>query len=129
MTKQQTFGRRVNSRNETRQLVREPVIAASSPELSPRDMVPPQISASTPISVSTPIGASVEDELREWKKSRKGNYKFPWRPLSWMASGCFGIASIVLPSSVNNVVEWLLWALTGASFYAGFRMRQQKKKG
>ena len=54
-------------------------------------------------------------------------YQIPWRPIYFMASICFGIASFVLPDSVNNVVQWPLYALMGASFYAGMRMRRKKK--
>ena len=35
----------------------------------------------------------------------------PWPQLSLMASLCFGIASFVLPDSVNDNVDWLLWGL------------------
>jgi hypothetical protein len=39
------------------------------------------------------------------------------------ASLCFGIASLVLPDTVNDAVNWLLYALTAASLYAGLRRR------
>ena len=37
------------------------------------------------------------------------SFKMPWAQLSLMASLCFGIASFVLPDSINGSVEWLLW--------------------
>jgi hypothetical protein len=66
---------------------------------------------------------SIHDELREWKLARKRNFEIPWRPLSVMATLCFGIASFALPDSVNDNVQWLLYALTAASLYVGFRKR------
>ena len=78
-----------------------------------------------------PEEPSVDDELREWKRSRKRAFRFtfklPWRQLSLMASLCFGIASFVLPDAVNGNVQWLLFALMGASFYAGMRKRGKAK--
>jgi len=66
---------------------------------------------------------SIDDELREWKLARKRNFEIPWRPLSLMATLCFGIGSFALPDSVNDNVQWLLYALAAASLYAGFRKR------
>lgn len=48
----------------------------------------------------------------------------PWRQLSLMAGLCFGIASFVLPDSINDAVQWPLYALTAASFYTGLRKRK-----
>jgi hypothetical protein len=69
--------------------------------------------------------ASLDDELRQWKLARRRNFEIPWRPLSLMATLCFGIASFVLPDSVNDNVQWLLYALAAASLYAGFRKRRR----
>jgi hypothetical protein len=69
--------------------------------------------------------ASLDDELREWKLARKRNFEIPWRPLSIMATLCFGLASFALPDSVNDNVQWLLYALMAASLYAGFRKRRR----
>jgi hypothetical protein len=70
-------------------------------------------------------GPSVEDELREWKQARKKTFQIPWRQLSLVAGLCFAIASFVLPDSVSDDLQWLLYALAAASFYAGFRKRGQ----
>jgi hypothetical protein len=72
---------------------------------------------------------SLDQELREWKQARRSNFKVPWRQVSLMASLCFGIASFVLPDSVNDNVQWLLYALTAASLCAGFSRRRRKAKG
>ncbi len=71
---------------------------------------------------------SLDDDLRQWKLTRKQNFGFPWRSLSLMATLCFGIASFVLPDSVNDNVQWLLYALAAASLYVGFRRRRQLAK-
>jgi hypothetical protein len=70
----------------------------------------------------------LDDESRQWKLARKRNFEIPWRPLSLMATLCFGIASFALPDSVNDNVQWLLYALAAASLYAGFRKRLRHTK-
>ena len=91
----------------------------------------PELSDLQPVRHSTPPTLpeeiSVEDELREWKRSRKRDFKIPWRQLSLMASLCFGLASFVLPASVNGDVQWLLFALTVASFGAWVAKRGRVK--
>ena len=52
----------------------------------------------------------------------------PWRQLSLMASLCFGIASFVLPDSVNDNVDWLLWILAAMSAFVWFTNRKKKVK-
>jgi hypothetical protein len=90
---------------------------------------------STGLSIEQPVHLltksevpSLDDELRQWKLARRRNFEIPWRPLSLMATLCFGIASFVLPDSVNDNVQWLLYALAAASLYAGFRKRRQHTK-
>jgi hypothetical protein len=70
-----------------------------------------------------PAAPSVDEELRQWKKSRR--YAFPIRPLALMASLSFGIASLVLPSEINDQVQYPLYALSAASLYAGLRRKRQ----
>jgi hypothetical protein len=69
---------------------------------------------------------SVEDEIRAWKSARRSHVGFPWRQLSLMAGLSFGIASFVLPRSVNEALQWPLYALTALSLYAGLRRRKTK---
>jgi len=71
--------------------------------------------------------SSIDDDLREWKRTRKPNFHTLWRPLLLMATLCFGIASLVLPDSVNDAVDWLLYAMTGASLYSWIRSRPRAK--
>jgi hypothetical protein len=74
----------------------------------------------------TPKFPVVDDDLREWKRTRKPNFrKALWRPLLLTATLCFGIASFVLPDSVNDAVDWLLYAMTGACLYSWIRSRRQ----
>jgi hypothetical protein len=66
----------------------------------------------------------IDDELREWKNARRAAFKIPWRQLSIMAGLCFGIASFVLPDSISDDLQWLLYGLAAASFYFGLRKRR-----
>jgi hypothetical protein len=113
MSKPRVFGRRTEI--EVQVFLRTHVARPSS--CSPEILLepPPDVRDMT-----------VEDELREWKKSRDRGFLMPWRQLSLMAGLSFGIASFVLPESVNNVVQWPLYALSAASFYAGFRKSRKQ---
>lgn len=68
----------------------------------------------------------VDAELEEWKRTRKRLPLFAWRPLYLMASLCFGLASFVLPDSINEIVQWPLYALAAMSFYVGYKMKRTK---
>jgi hypothetical protein len=71
---------------------------------------------------------SVEDEIEAWKAARISVVAFPWRQFSLMAGLCFGIASFVLPDTVNAAMQWPLYALTAISLYAGLRKRKTKSR-
>jgi hypothetical protein len=90
----------------------------------------------TPVVTEAPIDRSsvvlpdmasphIDHELHEWKQARQQRFKWPWRQLSLMATLCFGIASFVLPESVNDSLDWLLYGLMAASLYAGLRGRRR----
>ena len=104
----QTFGRRnaVQPRREN-----APVRAAAPAE---RD-VPADV---RPIETVAP---PVDEELRAWKESRRP--QFPLRQFSLMASLCFAIASYALPESLNDTLQWPLYALAAASLYVGLSRR------
>jgi hypothetical protein len=68
---------------------------------------------------------SVDDEVREWKKSR--GFTFPLKPIALMASLSFGIASFVLPADINAWAEWPLYGLSAASLYVGFRRKARTR--
>jgi hypothetical protein len=73
---------------------------------------------------ASPDGSSVDPELEDWKRTRQP-FAFPWRQVFLMASLCFGVASFVLPDTVNDMVDWLLYALAAMSFYAGLRRKRE----
>jgi hypothetical protein len=110
MPAQRTFGQRA--------LAQPP-----APQVKPRPMadLPARNAGSVSAAPVSPLpdGPSIEDELREWKKAR--TFHIPWRQIYVMAGLCFGIGSFVLPDTVSDDVQWLLYALAAASFYAGLR--------
>jgi hypothetical protein len=93
---------------------------AAAPRLRPADEIPVERAPPPPRHAAA---AQVDDELREWKQARRRAYRLPWRQLALMASLCFGIGALVLPDTVNENLDWLLYALMAASFYAGIRRR------
>lgn len=119
MANQTTFGRRTT-------LQRQPLRATEK-----LDPVPPSIkfvsagdtADQSPVAQWKTASSHVDDELQEWKRGRKRRSKSFWRQLALMASLCFGIASFVLPDSVNDILDWTLYALTAASLYAGLSGR------
>jgi hypothetical protein len=60
---------------------------------------------------------------RESEQTAKRRFKMPWRQLALMASLCFGAASLVLPDTLNNELDWLLYGLMAVSAYVGFGNR------
>ncbi len=67
-------------------------------------------------------------ELETWKRARAKAHRLPWRQISFIASLCFGIASLVLPDDANTNLRIVVFALMGASFLAGLRQRRENKK-
>jgi hypothetical protein len=122
MANRQAFGRRITT---------QPQVA--SPSARP-ETVAPSVTAlfvgaaaeNPPPVAAQPDLPSVDQELEEWRRTRKHGFRMPWRQLSLVASLCFGIASFALPDSVNDNVQWLLYALMAASAYAGFSKRRKK---
>jgi hypothetical protein len=113
---QRSFGRRPNPL-----LQRAPV--QSQPEFQRKIAAfDEEIVEQPPAAVPDVEIPSVDEELQAWKKSRKG-FTIPWRQLSLMASLSFGIASFVLPASVNRNVDYVLYALAGMSLYMGISKR------
>ena len=62
-------------------------------------------------------------EWREREQPIKPKFKMPWRQVALMASLCFGVASFVLPDSINDNLDWLLYGLMAISAYVGFSRR------
>jgi len=117
MPQRQTFGRRVTPQPQPAAPVRaEPAVL--------RVVAPVVVQQSTPSAVEEQA-SSVDRELLEWKRARGSKFQMPWRQLYLMASLCFGIASFVLPDSVNDNVDYLLWGLCAMSAYAWFTGRKK----
>lgn len=116
MVRQGSFGRKA-----TRQPRRAREVAQTDSQSARTELTEISVEQLSPL-LEEPASPSLDQELREWKKSR--SFEIPWRQLSIMASLCFGIGSFVLPDSVNDTVHYVLYALAGLSLYAGFRKRR-----
>lgn len=95
----------------------EPMRPGRAPDISFEGA--PRAATVIPITALPPVAGepvSVEQELEEWKRARK--YRAPWRQISLIASLSFGIASFVLPSTLDDVVQWVLIVLSAMSFTA-----------
>jgi len=110
MNPRRSFGRRAAS------LPTVPRAVMAAPVLKP-------VLSSHPPDATFP---SVEDEIAAWKAARGPVVPFPWRQLSLMAGLCFGIASFVLPATVNDTMQWPLYALAAVSLGAGLYKRRAK---
>jgi hypothetical protein len=119
MVNQTTFGRRTTSSHpiaratEAHDPIRPAGNHARSEQAAERSSALLMHTASPP----------TDDEFREWKKARKRHSGLPWRQLALMASVCFGVASLVLPDSVSDTLDWVLYGLMAASAYAGLSRR------
>ena len=118
MPSRQTFGRRVSQQAPLPRP--QPAPLAQVPRPDPAPAVP----APASIVSAEPDADSVTDELKEWQAQRRKAFRIPWRQLYVMAGLCFGVASCVLPDSINDAAQWPLGALMLASFYAGWRKRK-----
>jgi hypothetical protein len=122
-----TFGRRPAPASAARPPARQ---AASSPSqaegLFARAQAEATAAAHLALLPPSTGDKGVDDELAEWKATRKSGFKLPWRQLSLMASLCFGLASFVLPDTVNDTVNWLLYGLMAMSFYVGVTGKKAK---
>jgi hypothetical protein len=112
MEHRRTFGRRAGPQSRMA-------------ELAPRAPLA-EITAAVPLPVPAPVLPSIEDEIEEWKRTRGHDFSLPWRQLSLMAGLCFGVASLILPATVNDAVQWPLYILAAIGFYAGLRKRKDK---
>jgi len=119
---QRTFGRRANATPVPARVVSE---AKPPTEDATKDAKVDRKLGVTEVTwkAVTAESSSDDEELRAWKEARKRSGRIPWRQISFTASACFGIASLALPDSTNNVVDWVLYALMAASFCAGLSKR------
>ncbi len=123
MLEQKQFGRRVN----VPQAARAAPGAAARPTVARTPLQPTGLSAARLArSLEQRQADPVDRELEEWKKARRQNFRLPWRQLAFLASIFFGIASLVLTETVNDNVQWVLYALMAASLVAGLTARRRK---
>jgi hypothetical protein len=114
-----SFGQRRDSSGAAAAAIK--VVRESAAAHSPEHYIEQRVSL-----LEAPKVPLIDDDLCEWKRARKPNFQQAlWRPLLLTATLCFGIASFVLPDSVNDAVDWLLYALTGASLYSWIRSRRR----
>jgi hypothetical protein len=123
MANRQSFGRRAGPQIPRKQAQGVPAMPAV---LAQAAIVPAEIPAAPAFSLDMEPAADLGAELREWKAQR--SFNIPWRQISLMASLCFGLASFVLPDSMSDYVNWLLYGLSAMSFYIWFSQRRTKKK-
>jgi hypothetical protein len=124
MANQRPFGRRGGPERHPLRAMGTGEATAPSTRVEP---TPRSVERPVPLSAKADFSAP-DDDLREWKLARKQSFAIPWRQLSLMATLCFGIGSLALPDSVNDNVQWVLYALAAASFYAGIRNRSRQAK-
>ena len=118
MVNQTTFGRRAASPPMTRAMeTHEPIRSAGIHSRGE------QAAEKSSALLMHTAGPPIDDEFHEWKKARKRHSGLPWRQLSLMASVSFGIASLVLPDSVSDTLDWVLYALMAVTAYAGLSRR------
>jgi hypothetical protein len=118
MANTRTFGRRVTVQAQPATPMRVATVASS---------VTPTRTIETPApAIAAPDADPVDQEVLAWKEARGSTFAIPWRQLYLMASLCFGVASFVLPDSVNDNVDYLLWGLMAMSAYAWYATRKKK---
>jgi hypothetical protein len=120
MTNQRPFGRR--SVPQQQPLRATPTRVSPMPDPKP-------IFSGVSADQSSPYGdiafARGNDQPPDWEQSTKWRLKMPWRQLALMASLCFGIASFVLPDSLNDQLQWVLYGLMAMSLCAALSKRLQ----
>jgi hypothetical protein len=119
MMSQKPFGRRTNPQWQPRSGGSQINLSGSDASAGVADVPAYELS---PLQRQI-IFPNAGDEPRQAKPSTQRRFKMPWRQLALMASLCFGIASFVLPDSISDQLDWLLYGLMAISAYAGFSKR------
>ncbi len=119
MSNPRAFGRRTNLQPPLSRggLKRE------SPAPRAPSVAPDVLAVSSPLVHRDILVPLAGVEFREPEEPAKRPFKMPWRQLSLMASLCFGIASFVLPDSVNDQLDWVLYGFMALTAYAGLSKR------
>jgi hypothetical protein len=119
MTSQRAFGRRVS-------FYPQPLRSGLRPDVPvhPAPSIVPDVAADlSPAMRREIVTPYLSDRPQERELPTKRPFKLPWRQLSLLASLCFGIASFVLPDSVSDGLDWVLYGLMALSAYAGLSKR------
>jgi hypothetical protein len=119
MPQRQPFGRRITPQPQ-------PAVPVRAEPAALRVVAPAVVEQPSPFPVEEPAPSSVDQEVQAWKAARGSKFKIPWRQVYLMASLCFGVASFVLPDSMNDNVDYLLWGLCAMSAYAWYTGRKKK---
>jgi hypothetical protein len=119
----QPFGRRTKPQHQARGAIESVEVIGQSKKADSTDVV---LRSSSPVLPKTQVSTGGYNS-QEWKTREQG-FRIPWRPVLLMASLSFGIASFVLPDTVNDAVQWLLYALMAAGIYATFRRGRSEVK-
>ena len=119
MTAQKSFGRRT--------IFQPPPMRArpklDSPTPAAKSVIADVSSGQAALLRKEILFPQVDGEWREREQPIKPKFKVPWRQVALMASLCFGVASFVLPDSINDNLDWLLYGLMAISAYVGFSKR------
>jgi hypothetical protein len=89
--------------------------------------MPEPRSALSPAEIPQRTPLSVDEELEQWKESRKirkRSFREPWRSVSIVAGLGFVATSWMVPDTVANVTQLALGVLSAGSFIAGWRARK-----
>jgi hypothetical protein len=116
-TTRRAFGRRATPQAQPAAPTR------TAPSAEPVVAMPPPSAKEIPTASNEVF---VDHEVLAWKEARGSKFTIPWRQIYLMASLCFGVASFVLPDSVNDNVDYLLWGLMAMSAYAWYATRKKK---
>ncbi len=118
MTNQRPFGRRSNPQSQPLRAG----LRLDGPAPYATSIVTDVPAGPSPL-LHQEIAVPLVAELRGREQAVERPFKMPWRQLALMASLCFGIASLVLPDSINDQLDWVLYGLMALSAYAGLSKR------
>jgi hypothetical protein len=129
MIGQKSFGRRTTLQRQPLRAERESDVPA--PHATPAFAETPSVA---PVFADTSakelarlhkeiISPPAHDERHEREQPVKRGFKVPWRQVVLTASLCFGLGALVLPDTISDDLNWLLYGLMAISGYIGFSNR------
>jgi len=123
MANPRSFGRRSfpGGQPDARQAV-----AVAIPKKRPTQ--PATAVSSAPVTPGPLPAVATDEEKHDGDAPGYRGFAIPWRQVSLMASLCFGAASLVLPDSVSDVLQWVAFGLAAISLYTTFIRRRTTAK-